>query len=361
MVIHNLFASGDLNCRNFRIPTMIALPGGRVLAFCEARWHGMADWGEISIALRVSDDLGEHFSPARILFRNGHTMGNPSPVFDRVNGRLWLFMNGEDRDIRERDILAGNGVRTTLAAFSDDMGNTWSAPIDLSSSLMRSKWTWHAFGPCHGECLANGRLIIPCNHAVYNGAGGSGAYISHVSYSDDRGETWHIGGDVLPATNECTLAEVEPGLLYINMRSYAGKASRAIAYSCDGGESWERAMLDPSLPEPVCQGSVCMMRNLDKSWLLFSNPADDTRRVCLTLRASEDNGATWSRALVVKPGHAAYSDIAALDDQRILLIFETGEMDAHERIDMAIIEPGELMGDARSTAAAFHATKGGLS
>lgn len=338
-----LFTAGEMDTAGYRIPALIALPGGRVLAFCEARKHSLEDWGTISIAQRVSLDCGHSFSPARVIYQTGHTVGNPSPIYDPHTGRLWLLMNGEDKSVNEADILRGVGGRQTLIGYSDDLGDSWSELKDLTPSLTRPDWTWHAFGPCHGVCLSNGRLAVGCNHAVYRGDGESGPYTAHVSYSDDHGLTWHIGADITPFTNECALAEVAPGLLYANMRSYAGKNRRCVAYSANGGDSWSPASLDDALTEPVCQGSANTLTANGRTWLLFLNPAD-TRRRMLTLRASADGGRTWPHSLVIESGPAAYGDIAIAPDNSILCLFECGENHTYERIDLAIIPLADLIG-----------------
>ena len=47
-----LYTAGTEGYSNFRIPTMITLPSGRVLAFAEARSE-FSDAGEINIVLRI--------------------------------------------------------------------------------------------------------------------------------------------------------------------------------------------------------------------------------------------------------------------------------------------------------------------
>ena len=60
-----------------------------------------------------------------------------------------------------------------------------------------------------------GRIVVPCNHNTTT----SGAGRSHVIYSDDKGETWHLGGIMdVDYTNESTVTELSNGDLMLNMR-----------------------------------------------------------------------------------------------------------------------------------------------
>ncbi|MGC4073015.1 MAG: hypothetical protein QM760_10925 [Nibricoccus sp.] len=86
----------------------------------------------------------------------------------------------------------------------------------------------------------------------------------------------------------------------------------------------------PLLVEPVCQASIVRWENAagtSPGWLLFSNPAHNKRRSNLTVRASDDNGATWSRSLILQPGGAAYSCLIALEryDRGLLLRIQRHE------------------------------------
>ena len=340
MQVQRLYETGNGPYWGYRIPSLITLPTGRVIAFSEARLAGIADNGTIDIVARVSDDGGNTFGPIFLAARYGeNTLNNPAPVYDRDTGVLWLLLNGNLKDDGEAKVLHEGAGRTVVCASSADGGLTWSPLSDLTPQVKRPDWTWYAMGPCHGAQLKSGRLIVPCNHAVKKPEGGSGPYISHVIYSDDHGKTWQIGGDVGENTNECSLAQLPDGRLYINMRSYHGKGVRAAAWSEDEGASWHDLRLDAQLPDPVCQGSVLWANGV----LYFSNAADAHEREKLTIRKSTDGGVTWSAGTVIRPGPAAYSDLAPLPDGRIACLFESGEKDAYEGIFLAALSPEEIL------------------
>ncbi|WP_052487638.1 sialidase family protein [Gordoniibacillus kamchatkensis] len=253
----NIFAAGTHGYHTFRIPSLLVTREGTVLAFCEARKNGPDDAGDIDVALRRSTDHGRTWGPLRIIADDGaNTIGNPCPVQDRDTGTIWLLLCRNEEDGHEKDILAGVRSRQVLAMKSDDDGITWSEPNEITADVKRPEWTWYATGPCHAVQLRSGRLIVPCNHAALQpDAAASGPYTAHVIYSDDHGATWHIGGIADEHTNECALAELPDGIVYLNMRSYHGHNRRAAAWSRDGGLSWTGIRLDEALVEPVCQGA----------------------------------------------------------------------------------------------------------
>ena len=80
---------------------------------------------------------------------------------------------------------------------------------------------------------------------------------------------------------------------------------------------------------------------------MFANPAS-TRRERLTVRVSDDDGASWPLARVVHEGPAAYSSLVALPDGSIGLLFERGERSPYERITFARLPMAWLTDGARS-------------
>lgn len=337
--VQALYRTGEGPYHGYRIPALIALPGGRVIAFAEGRLNNMGDSGTIDIVARISQDGGANFGPQFLVARYGeNTLNNPAPVYDRETGTLWLLLNGNLKEEDEAKVLWQGAGRTVVCTSSRDGGKTWSPLRDLTAQVKQPDWTWYAMGPCHGVQLQSGRLIVPCNHAVRQPGGGSGPYISHTVYSDDHGATWRIGGDVGENTNECSLAELPDGRLYMNMRSYHQRGVRAAAYSLDQGESWQKLWLEEQLPDPVCQGCVLSVGDT----LLCCNAADSRERRQLTLRKSLDGGKTWSAGTVIQPGPAAYSDLAMLPDGRIACLFEGGRQDAYEGIFLAMLTMDEI-------------------
>lgn len=325
-----LFRSGTGGYHTYRIPALIIAPGGVLLAFCEARRNSADDSGDIDVVVRRSTDGGLTFSPAETLVDHAaDTIGNPAPVVDLERGVIHLLLTGNPGTTSEDEIIAtgARGTRLVYAMSSADGGVTWTEPRYISPQVKLPGWTWYATGPGSGIQLPSGRLIVPCDHVE----GNTGIFRSHVIYSDDHGETWHIGGSPGPHTDECTVAAVDAETLLLNMRSNKGRAMRAISRSGDGGLTWSEPALEPQLPDPGCQGSMICIERDGRRVLVFTNP-HSTQRERLTISTSADGGHTWGEHALVCAGPSAYSALAELPDGSVALAYERGERSPYDEI-----------------------------
>src|SRR5690606_35962131 len=78
-----VFVSGTEGHKSYRIPAIVALSNGDLLAFCEGRVHGSADFGDINIVLKRSSNRGKTWSALQtIVDADTLQAGNPAPVVD---------------------------------------------------------------------------------------------------------------------------------------------------------------------------------------------------------------------------------------------------------------------------------------
>ena len=334
-VFSEVFVSGQGGYHTYRIPALLVTPKGTVLAFCEGRKTGRGDHGDLDMVLRRSTDGGKTWLPLQLIYEEGGdkkiTIGNPCPVVDRSNNRIWLPFTRDNDDV--------------FITYSDDEGASWKAPTKITDQVKLKDWTWYATGPGVGIQMQHGklagRLVIPCDHrATVDGV--KGMTRSHAFYSDDHGKTWQLGEAVGPFTNECQVVELSDGRLQINMRNYMGRdgmqadkdKQRAIAHSSDGGQTWSALAYDAALIEPVCQASLITYPSTQDQpdWLLFSNPASATTRHRLTIRLSRDGGQTWPTSRLLFEGNSAYSCLAVLPDRTVGCLLEGGTGNAYEKI-----------------------------
>ncbi len=315
----DVYTSGEAGYHTFRIPALLTSPKGTLLAFCEGRKTGRGDHGDLDMVLKRSSDGGNTWGKLQLVYEEGGnekiTIGNPCPVVDQSNGRIWLPFTRNNDDV--------------LVTYSDDEGQTWAEPKRITKSVKDEAWTWYATGPGVGIQLTRGehkgRLVIPCDHRLRAADGGwRGAGHSHVIYSDDHGQTWQKGEPTEKSMNECQVVELSDGRLMLNMRSYRGHGCRAVAISKDGGVTWGECRDDESLIEPVCQASFVRYSwpQEGKSRLLFSNPASTKARDHMTIRLSTDEGKTWPIDRLLYAGSAAYSSLARLPDDEIGILYE---------------------------------------
>jgi sialidase-1 len=357
-----LFLRGRSGYHTYRIPALAVTTRSTVLAFAEGRKNSGGDAGKIDLFVRRSTDNGKSWSAQEMIWSDGdNTCGNACPVVDRDTGTIWLLSTWNRGDDHEKDIIAqtSRDTRRVFVIHSIDDGRTWSAAREITTDAKLPRWTWYATGPGNGIQIEHGphqgRLVIPCDHIEAD----SKHYYSHIIYSDDHGKSWKLGGSTPEhQVNECEVVELAAGRLMLNMRNYdSAKKCRQVAMSEDGGLTWKDQRLDPALIEPRCQAALerySWSGPTNRSVILFSNPASESKRVNLTVRASFDEGQTWPVSRVLHAGPAAYSDLAVLANGQIACLYEAGATNAYEAIvfrslPLASLQPGESDGAASTT------------
>lgn len=350
-----LYISGQDGYDTFRIPALAVTTKGTVLAFCEGRKNSRSDTGDIDLLVKRSTDGGRTWSKQHVVWDDAdNTCGNPCAVVDREIGTIWLLMTFNRGDDHEKQIIArtSKDTRRVFVTRSTDDGLTWNTPREITADVKKDNWTWYATGPGSGIQIQNGphkgRLVIPCDHIE----AATEHYYSHVLYSDDHGESWKLGGSTPEhQVNECEVVELAGGRLMLNMRNYdRSQKNRQVAVSDDGGLTWKEQRFDPALIEPICQAAVERFARPSEtggSAILFSNPASADGRVNMTVRASFDEGHTWSASRVLHAGPSAYSDLAVLADGRIACLYEAGHSQPYEWIVFAGFPLESLDGPGR--------------
>jgi len=342
-----LWTGGDGGYTTYRIPALVSTADGTVLAFCEGRRAGRGDSGQIDLLLRRSSDGGHTWSPTQVVVSwPGFTVGNPTPVLVRETGDVLLVFCSNEAQAHESTIRKGLYGRDVWTVTSADGGLTWGTPVQITSQVMRDDWTWYATGPCHAIQLGSGRLLVPCNHRHLDTETVTLSRHAHVIYSDDLGESWHIGGGIdVEGANESVVVETLGGEIYLNSRDQHGRGHRFTARSDDGGLTFRDVRIDETLTDPPCQATALAVTELSAAPIVFLNPAGPGRSM-LTARVSLDNGRTWTSSQLIHPGLAAYSDLVQIDGAEslaspsanaepialLLALFETGVKDDCERI-----------------------------
>ncbi len=346
-----VFTSGTDGHKSYRIPAIISLPDGDLLAFAEGRVHGAGDFGDINIVMKRSRDKGKTWSALQIVAEfDTLQAGNPAPVVDLTDpqypqGRTFLFYNTGNN--HEGEVRKGKGYKQVWYKTSVDGGRTWSEATDITLQVHRPRqphidpaynfsedWRTYANTPGHAMQFQTGkykgRIFVAANHSAGDPQNQGTDYDAHGYYTDDHAKTFHLGASLnVPGSNESMAAEISNGRLMINSRNQKGDIRRRIiGISSNGGEKWDTTYFDNNLPDPVCQGSILTIeQRRGKNILAFCNAADEKRRDNLTLRISDDDGKTWKKSFVIyknpdKRDAAAYSDIVKTGGKEIGVLFE---------------------------------------
>jgi hypothetical protein len=332
------FYQGMNSYHTFRIPALIEAPDGTLLAFAEGRKNSSSDTGNIDLVLRRSFDAGNTWQSLQVVWSDdANTCGNPVPVVDQSNGRIWLFMTHNHGSDTQSQIVAGTSieVRTIWSCYSDNNGATWSTPVNRFSEVQSPTTRWDATGPGNGIQLSYGtkagRLVIPAN--------------GRVIYSDNHGATWTQGG-FSTGGSESSVAELNYGTLMKNDRatgSYASYNRRIVFYSYNYGASWSSPIVRDDLVDPICQGSSIsyVPTGASDRLLLFSNSAATTR-INMTVKMSQSNGGTFETKKLIYGNSSAYSSLAKMSGNNIGLLYENGDGWPYHRIGFARFTTGWL-------------------
>lgn len=310
-------AEKNLPHASVRIPALLRTKKGTLIAVAEARDKATDQAGN-DLVVATSKDDGVTWTKPRVAYDQGKdSCNNPTLVEDELIGRIFLFFQTFPAGSHEFGGLpagdAPEGTRIRVIA-SDDEGETWSRPADLTKDLKPADAVTTASGPGIGVKLKAaahaGRLVVP-----FNSQDKKRNFVNWVAFSDDGGRSWHRGANVPQEggrqLNEVQVAEARDGTLYLNSRRWKGSAFRKVAWSKDGGQTWSPAADESAHPDPTCQGSLLRIDEGAMTRFYFLNPAGKGRANG-TLRRSDDGGKTWSQSTLLFPGPFAYSSMAAI-------------------------------------------------
>ena len=352
-----------------RIPGLATSKKGTLLAIYDARYESARDLqGHMDIGLNRSTDGGRTWQPMQIVL----DMKEWGTLPEKYNGvsdacilvddntgdiyvaGLWMhgvldretgkWVEGLTRDStrhihqwQAKGSQPGFGVKETsqfLITKSSDDGLTWSEPINITT-IKKKEWWLFAPAPGHGITLSDGTLVFPSQ-----GRGKTGEPFSNITWSKDGGKTWATSNPAHKNTTECMAVQLSDGSIMLNMRDNRNRGNeevngRTITTTTDLGETWtQHPTSRKALIEPTCMASLHKHlyheNGVEKSVLLFTNPASTSRRDHITLKVSYDDGSTWpedKQILLDEYSGRGYSCITSVNDSTIGILYESSQAD----------------------------------
>ena len=344
----------------YRIPAIVALPGGTLLALSDYRPCG-ADigYGHVDIVGRRSDDNGRTWSDIfPVAAGDGRDdsdtcgYGDAAAVVDRKSGRILVLCC-----TARKGATCWTAAQRGAIVRSADGGRTWDKPVDIKDAVMRllpaDRVNYFAGS---GKLCQSRRVKVGRYYRVYaaiwttNGRGGDGL-TDYVIYTDDFGNTWHLLGarDVrpVPGGDEPKVEELPDGSVVLNGRKPHGRYYNIFRYTDvrRGTGNWGEAVASDR-----CTGGIAYGRNSTNGELLVVpvRRTSDNRHVRLALQsvptgdgrdsvsiyfkevsaadcASPERFAShWSAPFLITPAASAYSTMALQADGRIAFFYEDG-------------------------------------
>lgn len=331
------FQPYDLGSHYWRIPAMVVLhhqkgenasKNGRVVTMADNRFAHNGDLpNHIDVYERHSDDNGATWSTHKMvvgteadhaLVGGGHGFGDVSLV-ECASGKIVAIMVGGPGYFQS---TPSNPIVPTIIT-STDGGDTWSTPRTLTDELYNTTYKEGAVqgsfaGSGRGLMLQrqkneqlNGRIMFAMSHRF-----GKNNVQEYIIYSDDEGNTWkfstqsaYSGGD------ESKLVELADGTVMISVRQ---GGQRGYNKSTDGGVTWGTQAKWADISGCACNGDILYV---NKHVMLHSYPNNGSRKN-LTIKASFDDGKSWSNPYVVCAPGASYSTMDVTKDGDIAIFYE---------------------------------------
>lgn len=246
--------------------------------------------------------------------------GLPSPVGNPV-----LFVDGERTLLFFAHAPLGWSTSSVWQCESADRGTTWSSPTNLD-------------GPPGANVrnppirLDDSALLLP----AYSDFWLNGFFFR----STDNGETWTTGAAISVDENNL----LQPAVVAMNSADELLTVARNrgggriwSARSNDGGECWTAAS-QTAFPNP--DSAVALIKLTDGRLVMAYNDSD-TARTPLVIAVSADDGATWSKRVMIADGEGnfSYPAMAQSPDGMLHLLYtENRERIVHVMVNPTAVE-----------------------
>ena len=322
----------------YRIPTLVQLSNGDLLAFADKRIGTIGDLpNQIEVVYKRSKNNGKTWSeekritPKSTSKSDGH--GDAGFILDRKTGNIVGVVAAGNGFLKS---TPDNPIRIKIIK-SKDNGETWSEPVDITPQIygsackdtVRKNWQAAFAASGNGVQLRNGRMLFVLN---VREAKATELFIrNYVMYSDDGGDTWKVSKNAPQSSSggdEAKIVELNDGSLLMAIRA-KDKYQRRLAKSTDNGETWGEAVFRSDLRSSASNGDIIYYTSTNNGWdknrliTMFDTAPYPPPPSNPKIYYSYDEGKTW-KSFLIHSGQAGYSSLAILNDGSIGILAEIG-------------------------------------
>lgn len=240
----DVFRTRTLDDIPYRIPAIATAKDGTLVAVSDFRYcHFDIGAGRIDLHFRRSDDNGKTwgnlYMPTTMQgdgdLTPGHQeagYGDAAIAVDRKSGRMMLITCSGGPLFGYSTVDHHQGM---ARFYSDDGGNTWSAPEYIGEETIYKPLSQGKYGPIKAWFVGSGRIFqsrtvkvgryyrLYCAGVSRNDKENA----NWVIYSDDFGQSWQVLGGCdaspVPGGDEPKCEELPDGRLLISSRAYGGR------------------------------------------------------------------------------------------------------------------------------------------
>lgn len=329
---------------HYRIPVLVQLSNGHLLAFADRRIGKVADLpNTIEIVMKRSVDNGTNWSAEQLISPHStkieESYGDSAFVVDRKTGNIICIVAsgpGFLAPTKEQPYGSTPSDPVKIKVIkSMNNGSNWTNPVDITDQIYGpnskhpERKTWHGLFVTSGNGvqLRNGRIMFVMN--VRKSSANMPLY-NHVLYSDDGGNTWNVSEAPGISQNqqrggsEAKIVELNNGDLLMAIRPES-KQQRFLAKSTDSGTTWGEMYPKSEMISSSSNGDIIYYTSKDNGFdtniILTMFGAKTSQPGNPTLYYSFDEGNTWKGKEIFN-GNAGYSSLAILKDGSIGILAE---------------------------------------
>ena len=193
--------------------------------------------GDCDIVMKRSSDGGTTWDKQLTVLAGageGTTYCSPQTIVTGT-GKIILQYASIVSSLVNKNYVYDAASQRIFQRVSGDNGGTWSAPVEITSSLKDVSAAYIRNHAGHGIALQfatyKNRLVMPLTYS---------SNVVKVAISDDEGQTWRLSQAVNGKSLQYgSIVELSDGrLMMIVGHTNSTPKSKLVSYSSDGGETW---------------------------------------------------------------------------------------------------------------------------